>query len=250
MRKISILLAILVIIGAASQAFGQQVTLAAGEWAPFTGKDLPGQGFNTELVTAAFKAVGITAQYNWYGDAWLRCENETQAGTVFGTFPYTQTPERSKIYDFSDGVYTSRSYIYYVEGRGKDVTWTSLKDFAGHSFIGIPGYDYVPRIQEAGLKMETATTTEQGFRMLQSGRAEYLIEDEMVAAPAIKAAFGPDASKVKMVTKPWHEAIYRIMVSRTYPNAADLLKKFNQGLDIIKKNGTYKAILAKYGLNG
>jgi ABC-type amino acid transport substrate-binding protein len=39
------------------------------------------------------------------------------------------------------------------------------------------------------------------------------------------------------------------MFSKTTPEAKKANAKFNEGLSRIRNNGTYKAILAKYGLN-
>ena len=41
---------------------------------------------------------------------------------------------------------------------------------------------------------------------------------------------------------------YRLIVSKKYPGAADLLKRFDQGMQAIVADGTFKAIAAKYGL--
>lgn len=249
MKKSCLIACVLLGLVLASGAFAQNIKLAAGEWAPYTGEQLAGYGFTAEIVTAAAKAAGMTVEYAFYGDAWLRCENETKTGAVFATFPYTPTDERAKTFDFSEPIYKGKSQIFYVEGKGKDIAWTTLKDFAGNNFIGIAGYDYVPALKEYNIKMEPTSTTELAMKMLQAGRGVYLIEDEIVGLAAIKTVFGAEAGKVKMVTKPWKEARYCLMVSRTYPNSKEILEKFNAGLGTIKKNGTYKAILAKYGLS-
>jgi ABC-type amino acid transport substrate-binding protein len=39
------------------------------------------------------------------------------------------------------------------------------------------------------------------------------------------------------------------MVSRTFPNAKELLAKFNAGLKIIKSNGFWDSLAAKYNLS-
>jgi len=245
-RKIAF--AALCILGAAG-SFAQKIPLATGEWAPYTGAKLAGQGLATEIVTAAAKAGGVNFEFVFYGDAWLRCENEAKIGTVFATFPYSKTAERGKVYDFSEPIISGKSKIYYVEGKGKDIAWTTMKDFSAYKFIGMTSYDYVPVFKEYGIKMDPAPTSELAFKMLQAGRGDYIIEDELVAMAVIKSVFGTDAGQVKMIKKSWKEDPYFLMVSKNYPNAKEILAKFNVGLAAIKKDGAYKAILAKYGLS-
>ncbi len=244
--KIKALFAMLLVIF--TGVYAQKIPIATGEWAPYTGEKLAGQGLATEIVAAAAKAAGLSMDFVFYGDAWLRCENETKNGVVFATFPYSRTEERLKTFAFSDAIVSGRSRIFFVEGKAKDIAWMTMKDFSAYTFIGMQSYDYVGMFKENGIKMEAATTPELAFKMLQAGRGEYIIEDELVANAVIKTIFGMAAAKVKMNKKSWKEDPYYLMVSKAYPNSAEILVKFNAGLAAIKKSGTYKAILAKYGL--
>lgn len=227
----------------------QNVPIATGEWAPWVGEKLPGQGLSTEVIVAACKQAGLTPVFSWYGDAWTRCEADIAKGSAWATYPYTVTPERSKTYDFSDVLVSGRGLIYYVDGKGKDIAWNRLADFGSATFIGIAGYDYGETMAKENIKTVAALNTDSAFMMLKAGRGDYFISDEYVASASIKTVFGSESSKLKTVTKPWKEAQYRLMVSKTYPGAQDILKKFNAGLAAIKANGTLKAILAKYGMS-
>lgn len=229
--------------------FAQNVKMASGEWAPYSGEKLAGQGLVTEIITAASKAAGMTPDFDFYGNAWLRCENEVKTGVVFAAFPYSITAERKTMYDFSDPVLSTKARIFYIEGKGKDIAWSTQKDLAAYSFIGIAGYNYVSVFKELNIKMESTSSAELAFKMLLAGRAPYFIEDEMVGNTAAKAALGADANKVRMMSKSWLEEPMYLLVSRTYPNSKEILAKFNAGLQTIKKNGTYKSLLAKYGLS-
>lgn len=48
-------------------------------------------------------------------------------------------------------------------------------------------------------------------------------------------------SKTALVTRGMH-----LIVSRTQPNGADLVKSFNTGLQAIKKNGKYDEVVRKF----
>lgn len=98
----------------AGGAFAQKVAFSTGEWAPYSGEKLPGQGLVTEIVNAGAKKAGLVPEYSWVGDAWLRCEEAVKTGTAFATFPYSKTDERVKLYDYSDPLITGKSIIYYL----------------------------------------------------------------------------------------------------------------------------------------
>ena len=225
----------------------QKVTLATGEYAPYTGEKRAEKGFMTELVMAAANAGGLEVNLEFV--PWARAEQMVKEGKALGTFPYTTTDERRKTFDFSDVIYTSQAKIFYYEGFGKDMAWNTIKDFQNSKFGGARGWWYMDDLTKNGIKVDVADSTEVAIAKLQVGRFDYLIENELVALAAIKAQFPNEVAKFKTLAKIYSQDTLSLMVSRTYPNANELLKKFNTGLAAIHKDGTFKKILAKYGLS-
>lgn len=246
MKRILIFASLALIL--ATRAMTQVIPLATGEWAPYTGEKLAGQGLVTEIVTAAFKAGGLQTGYSFF--PWNRCELAVQDGSAFAAFPYAMTEERKKLYDFSSPVMNSRSVVFYYEGQGKDMDWASLKDFQKVKLGAGAGYWYIEDLKKNGLAYDTVADTDTAFKMLQAGRFQYFIENEVVGKETIKRLFPKDTTKFKTLSKPYDENQFFLIVSRKYPGAAELLKKFNTGLAVVKADGTYKAVLAKYDLAG
>jgi len=225
----------------------EKTVFLTGEWDPYVSETLSAYGPSAEIVAAACKEAGIDYEFRFV--PWKRCEAEAEAGQAYAAFPYVITEERKKTFDFSDSFQRSRGFIYWMSGgKEKAVAWNSLKDFAGYTFGGAAGYSYMEELTASGIKVETVKDSDALFKMMQAGRIDYLIEDELVAAGKIRKIFGADASKVTLLDKPFNDSPLGLLASRQYPGAAALTAKFNAGLAAIRKNGTYKAIMDKYGI--
>ncbi len=74
----------------------ETVVIATGEWAPFVGEEIPGNGFTTEIVIAAFSAVDKDVELQFV--PWSRALELTESNDVFGTYPWTFTPEKKELY--------------------------------------------------------------------------------------------------------------------------------------------------------
>lgn len=236
----------ILVTGFCISAFAQKVVLVTGEFPPYSGEKLPGKGFISELVMAAAKAANIEVDLSFV--PWARCEAMIKDGTAFASFPYAITDERKKTVDFSSGIYDAPEKIFYYEGNGKNIDWTSLKDFQNSKFGGVRSYFYMDALNKNGIKVDVTNSTESAIAMLQAGRFEYLIENELVARSYINAKYANDAAKFKTLAKTYYQNTSHLMVSRSYPGSKELLQKFNAGLATIRQDGTYNKILTKYGL--
>ena len=236
----------LIVLGAFG-SFAQPVKMATGDWAPFTGEKLPSQGVCVAVVRAACKAGGLTEDTKFY--PWVRCEAMVKSGEAFATFPYQMTDERRAKYAGSEPIIVAKSKIFYCSGVGKDIQWTSLKDFQKYRMGDVNGYWYTEAFTQNGIKADLANGSDLAFKMLQSGRFDYLIENELVGLETIKTLFPGETDKFKTLEKPYDESPFVLMVSRTYPNSEEILKKFNAGLAAIRQDGTYQDILKKSGIS-
>lgn len=224
----------------------QSVLFNTGDWEPYTTTKPDGKGVVNEIVLAACSASNIKIDLRFF--PWERCEQNIQNGTAFAAFPYRITEDRLAKYYFSDELIKSRGVIFYWEGRGSDIAWQSFKDFGNVRWGGLQGYWYVDELKKLGIRYDAIGTLEQAILMLQSGRIQYFIEDELVCKMVASRVLGNEIGKLKMVTKPANESTLHLMVSKQYPNSRALLDQFNKGLAVIKRNGVYAGILKKYGV--
>lgn len=232
---------------ALAQAQTNEIPLATGEWEPYTGEKLPNFGFIPELVSAVYKEMGITPKYEFV--PWKRAEDMIRKGEVFASFPYIKTDERSKEFDFSDEVAVSTFVLFYHKDFLKEkVVWEKFEDLAKYSIGGTLGYWYADPFKQANLNVELVPKEDQNFQKMMKGKIQLIASEELVGLGYIKTLFPNDTAKFDIVSKPLKQDSLRLMVSRKYANAPDLLAKFNTSLKSIKDKGIYKKILEKFGV--
>jgi polar amino acid transport system substrate-binding protein len=223
------------------------VLIVTGEWEPYTGSKMENLGFFSEIAAAVFKEAGIPVKIEFY--PWLRCEKLVQDGTAFATFPYIVTDERLATYKFTDPVANSTGRFFYVKGTlAKEPTWKTWADLKGFT-IGVPlGYWCEKPMKDAGLSVQDVSNDETNFKMLQAGRVQMIVCDELVGWQIIKRLFPKEVDKFAVVTQPLNDSELRLMVGPKYPKSTELLAEFNAALKRIKDKGIYAEILKKYGL--
>ena len=228
-----------------------EVILTTGDWPPyvFQGADDPGP--IPAIVVAAFKEVGITPKIVFY--PWVRAEDEVRQGNAFAAFPYAVTPDRQKEFDFSDSMYTVQAKFFYSKlYHPNGITYNALEDLRSYKIGALLGSWYVTTFSNAGLQVEYVSTNDQNVQKLALGRIDLMIEEENTVWSVIRKLYPNDVNQFATLDKPLDQPgvvnDLSLMVSRTYPNSAELLQQFNTGLAAIRANGTYDQILAKYQL--
>ncbi|MBF0203781.1 MAG: transporter substrate-binding domain-containing protein [Desulfamplus sp.] len=225
-----------------------KIILVTGEWPPYTSEKMKGYGFVTEIVSAIFKEAGLEVAYEFY--PWLRCENHIKHGVAFAAFPYFINDERKAIYDFSDDLARATGRFFYLKSNIKtDVVWEKYEDFKEYKIGGTAGYWYQKAFEDAGIKLDLAATDELGIKKLRAGRFDLLATDELVGWSLIKEFFPAESNNFDIVKKPLNNDDLRLMVSRTYPEAASITKQVNEALQRIKIKGIYSEILKKYNMS-
>lgn len=224
-----------------------EVILVTGEWFPYTSETAENMGAFTELVSAAFEEMGQQHRYIFY--PWKRAESETKDGRAFATFPYIVTTEREADFDFSDPVMISTGKFFYMPERHEStIAYDELEDLQAYRVGGTLGYWYETPFQQAGLRADYASSDEQNIQKLYLDRIDLAASEELVGWAIIRELYPQETHRFATVAKPLNEDPLRLMVSRQYPGAAELLQRFNMALEAIYAKGIAQEILEKYGL--
>lgn len=251
--KIFVSACIAIVIASSGIAVSAQtVYLNVGEWEPYTGAVLDKGGMATEIVTAAYEAVGIKAEIGYV--PWKRAEADVASGKVFASFPFQTTREREEIYRFSDVMFTSSFAIAYKKGSvaSRNFAYSSITDFKGYRIGMTAGTEAVKTpLEKAGAIVEESQTQDQLVKKLEQERLDFIIDDRTVIRSAINALYQGSAQDLfGFIDKPFGKpASFRLMASKARPDSAALVEKFNEGLKKIRSNGSYDDILSRYGLS-
>ena len=183
------------------------------------------QGFEYELKTLGFNAA-ITA-----------LESKQVDGVIAGM---SITDERAQKYDFSTAYYEA-GVTMAVKNTTTNVK--SYDDLNGQSVavkIGTQGAAFAESIQEKyNFKIKTFEDSTGMYDEVIAGGSVACFEDFPVVAFAIKQGLA-----LQVVGEQENTSSYGFAVNKGKND--ELLEKFNKGLENIKANGTYQAILDKY----
>ena len=249
-RKLSSLLVVLQLLaGPDLAADGTKIPFAIGEWAPYTGSDLAGNGMAAEIVSAACSAVGLHAKFEYL--PWKRAESVVAFGSHFGTFPFRTTKVRKGVHWVSAPIFNSRFSIVIMknQGRLRQFTITRREDLKGYRAGIVSGTEWVrTALEEIGVDVEEAPGVEDNFRKLAAGRIDVYIDDEAVIRRALMNSPASRTDSFVVLDQPFSDVQdFHIMVSRAFPDSRHLLARVNEGFEKIKRSGEYQRILKRYG---
>jgi len=240
-----------VVVFLLSQAALAQITVpfVTGEWAPLVSDKLPNKGPAVELILAITKAAGITPVITFL--PWARAEMTVQDGETFAAFPYAGTTERRSKFLISEPFLITHSKFIAYTGNPRTPAALANKSLEElkMSMIGAPSGGFViDLLKSEGYKRVYVTEdTNRSIEILKSGKIDYFAEVPIVAFDSIKKLFPQDIDKfIIMNNTPFPKTEIGLIVSKSYPDSPEILKKFNNGLAIIKKSGEYKKIMNKY----
>lgn len=220
------------------------VLLVSNDYPPYVNTSKKNRGFLTDVIVAAFDAVGVPSEIEFR--PWRRCALMVENGSAFGAFPYGVTEARKKYAWFSDELWKCHNVFFYLKGRFGDYDYVGLEDLRGRVIGGTSGNYYEDTFEDAGLTVDYAPSEVSGVRKLWDYRVEFFAEDELVGWSLISSLFENQKFLFASTSTPWNVNPQTLMVSKKYPGSKELLQRFNRGLKTIRENGTYDRIFQSH----
>lgn len=215
----------------------EKVVLATAEWEPYISENRSGHGKFAEIVSAVFKEMGMTVE--WVFAPWKRVEVLVKNGEVFAGIPYSYTEERHKTFDYSVPIMSSANVFFYHQTvYPNGISYSKLEELARYRISGVTGYWYEDLFAKAKLNIEYVTSDEQSISKLYFNRVDLAATDELVGWSLIKKLYPQQVSEFAVVSKPFETTRLHLLVSRKYPNAAAITKKFNATFERMKAQQT------------
>jgi polar amino acid transport system substrate-binding protein len=235
---------LLVLILAAGPLMGQAqpVPLDTYDWKPWVDLRAADGGVFPNLMGLVFGRMGV--HFETAFRPWKRAEEELRRGIVWAAFPYRYSAGRESEFWFSDPIVRTTMVLFTVRG-GKvsgGQTFDTLADLKPYRVGGVLGSWYEGELEEAGVDVEWTSTLESNFQKLRLGRVDVVVAESAAGWLAAKAVFDDPAVLVTRVTAESNSA-FRLMVSRSYPGARDLLDRFNRALAIEQKTDEWLALV-------
>ena len=252
----------------ASLAESKKITLATLEWEPYVGSKMPRHGLTAEIVVEAFKRVGYSVDIKFY--SWTEALKLGESGEVDGIFPAYHSHSREEHFLFSEpfaesplGFYKKSAAvagpnISQLKRATENIEFPEdpridqaavLKMMKQYKFGVVKGYVNTPEFDAATyLEKVVATSDEENLRNLINDVVDLIFIDRYVAKNIIVNKF------------PWHLQDYEFMLpaldkkplyigfSKKAADHQQMLKDFNQGLNLARQDGLLKRLTDKYGL--
>ena len=158
-----------------------------------------------------------------------------------GIFPYASTPERKKLYLFSDNIFNTKTSFFYIKGK-KKYEFNTLEDLKKYKIIGVLGYFYKDLFDSAGIKADYSPHEINAIKRLLAGRYDLYPGTVEVTWNLIEDQLPYDIDKFAILPVPLAESENSLVFSKENKLAEKYLTKFNNGLEKLKKSGRYEEL--------
>ena len=219
-------------------------------FAPFAYVDANGElkGIDVELFAAIAKNQNI--KYRMCSDDFSGLLTELNDGKYDGAMAgISFTVKRAQYFDFSKRYYNSAVAVVMPQDMTKVLTSVeAVQDKTVAVKDGTLGMDLAKGLQERQkIEIKTYTNTADSMQAVESGEADCLLEDYPVAVYELMSGKYPSlVIAVPRLPNIGKSESYHFLVPKNNKDAQQLLQSFNQGLDQMITNGTYKQVIEKY----
>ncbi|MBV8047123.1 MAG: transporter substrate-binding domain-containing protein [Paludibacterium sp.] len=221
------------------------VVLSNDEYPPYVSERLPGFGVLSRVVTEAFKLQNVQVRYVFFPNN--RTLQSARTGAVDGSLGWAKTPERQRDLLYTDPVMNLR--MVFFQRKDHPVKWQQLRDLAGYRIGATTGNTYsdeFAQLQQAGvLKVETAPDDVANFRKLMAGHLDLFPIDAEVGAMLLMQAFSAgQRQQIEMQGTPFWSAPMHVVIWKGQPQAAELVRRFNLGLQQLRRTGEFNRLVS------
>jgi len=205
------------------------------------------KGLSCDLVIEAFKAVNIDVDLQFFPVKRM-IENISEGKTVccLGGRVLFAAPEVAKNVTVSEPIqYVYQTFLYSKKKYPAGINFSNLDDMKNYSIGVLDGSGIMNFLKNKGLNLITNVTHDGTAKQLQSGRVDMWAIVDLTGMMFMKKLFPGEYTDYKY-TKAFNLGDVSVVFSKKMDPDSTYNDKFKEGLNIIKKNGTYLKIMAKY----
>lgn len=243
MKKLLLLVSLLFLSVPASAT--QTLVAASDFWPPFIDSNNPTDGLSMEIVRAAYKTQGYDIKIVYL--PWARAEQGADSG-VYDLLPdvwYTEARAKTLLYSTA---YLTNT-VKFIKVKGDPFEYNGLESLKGKVIGTIREYNYGDAfLNDSSFVREEVDSFIANIKKLLHKRIDLTLEDELVCKVAILQNDPTMLDKIEFSKNPLSFNPLHIASGLKNPRHKEIIAAFNKGLDAIKVNGIYDAILKKYGI--
>jgi polar amino acid transport system substrate-binding protein len=204
-------------------------------------------GMSTEVVQAILKEIGIEASIQPM--PWARAYELALNESNVLIYSIARTPAREDLFHWVGAIAPTQWYIYSLAER--PIKLNSLDDARGHQIATVNqdvGEQYlVAKGFRIGEELQSSTKYEHNYRKLKVDHVELWISNELNALYLTRQN-GEDPEKVLIRSLPLPALTSQEGLSMAFSRGTptETVEKFRSGLETIRSNGIYDAIMRKW----
>ena len=226
--------------GLGAQSALKPVQLATGEWAPYTGEDIPSNGIATAIVSEVMRDLGYEPHYQFM--SWpVAEERAAQSKTddeIRGTFPYLKSDDRERRFYYTDPIMTYELTAFYNAHTNPQAAGIkTAEDLAAFPILQIAGYDYPAEIKrhlKPGAKV--VRDLKAAFEAIAGSDESYIVIESVVVGNQLLEQKLPDLVPTISAAPYRAMAGLHLILSMKNPNNRTLRDDFNRSLTGLKQN--------------
>lgn len=237
--------AVLAVIGGLMAGTGRPV-VASGhpEWPPIMYRqDTVIVGAGPALVQKIFNDIGLKVQFPYTG-SWDKVQAKAKSGAVDVLVAAYKTAEREGYMVYSEPYTTDPVALFVAKGKAFPFdNWDVLKSKKGVAMIGDSYGQEFDGFSAANLHLTRASSSQEAFDMVGSGKADYFIYSLYAGENQLKQ--NGQQSKFESFPKFVDEESFYITISKKSP-FVKYLADVNKGIEKYKADGTINKLIDQY----
>ncbi|WP_157729938.1 substrate-binding periplasmic protein [Bacterioplanes sanyensis] len=224
----------------ASAALADTVTLAIGDWEPFTSSKDPEGKISQNIVQEAFATQGMTVDFKFM--PWKRAYENAKAGNVDGTFPWYSNEERAQEMMIAEKALLQENEVFFYRAD-TNFDWASFADLKQYKLGGSIGYSHVDILEGEGVELDKAKDDLTNLKKLAAGRIDAFPIGLNVGKYLVKNNLPADqAAMIKQHPKALSSGdMFMLFVKND--RGRQLADVFNKGIQALKDSGRYDELL-------
>ncbi|MCP8462989.1 transporter substrate-binding domain-containing protein [Pseudomonas sp. ZM23] len=219
--------------------------VAADRWPPYADSRLPRGGVAVDLVRAALERAGYPSEY--VEVPWPRVLHGVRGGEYDVVVDAWYSPDRETFGEFSEAYLSNR--VRLLKRRGSPITFAHLADLYTYRIAVVRGYSYSTEFDgDTHLQRVPVLSFANAARMLQAGRVDLAVEDEITARHQFAGELAEARNELEFLPLPLAERGLHILVSRRNPQHGQIVEAFNKAIRAMHEDGSYDALMRAHGL--
>ncbi|MBU3916129.1 transporter substrate-binding domain-containing protein [bacterium] len=244
-KKIFMMGMVCVVLVFTGSVFAQKGKLAitGTDWEPYNGNKLLNKGFFTEITVTALKRVGYEVEVSLV--PWKRAYSWAKIGEQDGLMGASYTEERTEFFAYPQ--YSWENVMHFFANTGENRTYKKLEDLCPARLGILRGSFYVDRFKPITcLRQDLANSMIINIKKLMGNRVDLIIDSKDSILYILNKEFPDKANSIEPVYPPFEKDKIYTVFSKKNPNYKQIVTDFDNGIQLIKKDGTYKKILKKH----